>query len=59
MLECCMCRAGLRLASQAPTLVAEWQMVTVASRLLSSRATGMPTMFERPICSHAQWVISG
>lgn len=30
------------------TCVAEWQMVTVASRLLSSMAAGMPTIFERP-----------
>lgn len=31
-----------------PTLVAEWQMVTVASRLLSSMAAGMPTMLDLP-----------
>mmetsp|Transcript_194 Transcript_194/g.427 ORF Transcript_194/g.427 Transcript_194/m.427 type:complete len:292 (-) Transcript_194:8-883(-) len=30
------------------SLVLAWQMVTVASLLFSSIATGMPTMFERP-----------
>ena len=30
------------------TLVAEWQIVTVASLLLSSIAAGIPTMLDRP-----------
>lgn len=52
--QSCTMSGGHRLHSQGPACVLEWQMVTVASLLLSSSATGIPTMLDRPTCIHTR-----